>query len=652
MFGPMGGPPVFMRDSENKNNSNRPKKVREFIPYVVKSLKETLKRLLYIYKLVWEARPWILLLMAFMAVFNGIQPLISAYIAKLLLDNLAMAATGTLKNFWDLGGLLILQIGYQLFIHVIMSVSNMVTRMSSELLVNSIKLKIMNKAKTIDLTYFDMPDFYSKLENANREVGSRPIQVLQSSFSIISILISFLGFIAILGSILPFAPLIIVIMSLPMAVVTYKYRRKMFSYMRRRSKDRRQMDYYSNLLVDKDLVKEVKLFDLSDTFIGKYIEIFKTYFNGIKTLIVKEGIWGIIISAVNSTVNGGIFLMIAKRVFDGILTVGDYSLHTNALFSISSSVSSLVSTSASIYEGTLFIDNMIEFMSVEPKIVSILQVPRKIEKHKSHTIEFSHVSFAYPGTDKLVLKDINLTLCQGDTAVLVGLNGAGKTTLLKLLTRLYDPTEGIIYLDGYDLREYDVKELYGIFGIIFQDFGKYAFTVKENIGFGEKDRINDNESIRQAAKKSNAEQFINNLSMGYDTPLMRVFEQSGLELSIGQWQKIAVARAFFRNSDIIILDEPTASLDPMAEQEIFSQFDSLRKDKMTIFVSHRLSSATVATKIICIENGEIAECGTHRELMDLNGKYAELFNTQAKKYIDNSTENTASQKIHNNKTMK
>ena len=208
------------------------------------------------------------------------------------------------------------------------------------------------------------------------------------------------------------------------------------------------------------------------------------------------------------------------------------------------------------------------------------------------------------------------------------------------MTRLYDPTEGVIYLDGHDIREYDVKDLYSMYGMIFQDFGKYAFSVKENIGFGDLNRRSDDELIHDAAEKSNADEFINRLPNGYDTPLMRVFEQSGLELSVGQWQKIAVARAFLRDSDFVILDEPTASLDPMAEQEIFSQFDGLRQGKGTIFVSHRLSSATIASKIIVLENGRIVEEGNHEQLMRLGGKYAELFTTQAKHYIKSTPADT------------
>lgn len=633
MFGPPGGPPPI---HSNVPHPQRPKGIKNIIPFWIDCLKNMIKRLVYIYKLVWDARPALMFILAFMAVFNGVQSIIGAYISKMLLDGLQLAVQGQLESFQTLGLLLLLQILFQLAVTIINSVSNIVTRLSNELLTNSIKLKIMNKAKTIDMAKFDLPEFYSQLENANREAGNRPIQVLQASFSIVSTLISLVGFIAVLGSRLWYAPILIIATTLPSAIITYRYRRKMFSYVRRRSKDRREMDYYSGLLVDKDLVKEVKLFDLSETFIGKYKQIFSNYFKGLKTLIVAEGVWGIVIAILSSIVNGGIFLSIAKSVFDGKMSIGDYSLYTNALFSISTNVSTLISTSASIYEGTLFIDNMIAFMEVEPQLVPSTKSPRKVQHQAQHTIKFKNVSFCYPGTNRYVLKKINLTLRPGETVVLVGLNGAGKTTLLKLLTRLYDPTEGTILLDGYDIREYDVKDLYSMFGIIFQDFGKYAFTVQENIGFGESKRMADTDAIKEAAQKSSADEFIQKLKNGYKTPLMRIFEDAGLELSIGQWQKLAVARAFFRNSDIIILDEPTASLDPLAEQEIFTQFESLSKGKTTIFVSHRLSSATIASKIVVLEYGEIIEIGTHKELMQKNGKYAQLFQTQAHRYIEQS----------------
>jgi ABC-type multidrug transport system fused ATPase/permease subunit len=253
-----------------------------------------------------------------------------------------------------------------------------------------------------------------------------------------------------------------------------------------------------------------------------------------------------------------------------------------------------------------------------------------------HLIEFKNVSFKYPNTERFVIKNVSFTIKPGETIVLVGLNGAGKTTLIKLLTRLYDPTEGQILLDGHDIREYDVGQLYNMFGIIFQDFGKYAVTAKENIAFGEFSKEINEQRIIDSAVASDSSEFIEKLPLGYDTPLMRIFEDSGIELSGGQWQKLSIARAFYSESDILILDEPTAALDPMAEQDIFNRFDQLRADKTSIFVSHRLSSATMADRILVLEYGELIEQGSHRQLMDAKGKYYTLFSTQAKRYIENS----------------
>ena len=397
------------------------------------------------------------------------------------------------------------------------------------------------------------------------------------------------------------------------------------------------MDYYSGLMTNKDLVKEIRLFGLSDIFISRYKEVFKKYFDGLKKLIVKENIWNIFASFITTFVNCLLFLYVAYRVSRGELQIGDYSLYTGALNSISSGVSAVIISTATVFEGTLFIENMIVFMKDKKLIIPSRTEPRKPKRHTGHKIEFKNVSFKYPGTDSYVLKNINITLNPNDTAVLVGLNGAGKTTLIKLLTRLYDPTEGEIYLDGYNLKEYDVTELYNLFGIVFQDFGKYAVTVKENIAFGHAiDKIDD-ERVVKAAEQSNSIDYIEKLPKKFDTHLMRYFEEKGIELSIGQWQKLSIARAFYSESDILILDEPTASLDAIAEQEIFNQFDELRKDKLTLFVSHRLSSATTASKIIVLLDGEVVEEGTHKELMDMRGHYYKLFSTQAKRYITSET---------------
>ena len=633
------------KGDKNQRKVEPPKNLKDLPRYLKETVGGFFTRLFYIFRMVWQTGHWILVAMLLVAVFTGVFPVIISVISKDILNALQAAVSQTSDDPIAIWGssvfyLIIFLFVFKIFEDIISRVKSFVSRIAGEKVVRFVRLEIMNKAKTLDIASFDRPAFYEKLENANREAGHRPIQVLSETFDMMSAVIKLISYVIVVIAEpdMWWMALIMVVISIPNTIINFMYRRKTVNYMWRRSKERRQMSYYSDIMVNKDMVKEVRMFGLSDVFIKKYSDTFNVYYKGLRRLICSEYAWHIGLAIVHSAATCVFYILIAQKVLTGDLGIGDYTLYTGALTSVSATVGSLITLSAHIYEGTLFIDNLISFVKTEQTVVPSIEKPAEIAHGKPHTIEFENVSFAYPESEKMVLKNINLKFRPGETVVLVGLNGAGKTTFIKLLTRLYDPTEGRILLDGRDIKEYDIAELYKTFGIIFQDFGKYAASVSENIEFGNVNKTSDPEKVREAARQANADAFIGKLSDSFDTPLMRIFESNGTELSIGQWQKLAIARAFYSDADILILDEPTASLDPMAEQEIFNQFDELRHDKTTIFVSHRLSSATIASKIIVLEYGELVEEGTHKELMEKRGKYYELFNTQARRYFESEPE--------------
>ncbi len=623
-----------------------PKHIREVPGYLWRVVSGFFIRLFYIIGLVWETSPFLLIVMSLLCIGGGLIPIWGAVISKDLLNavNEVLSANGIhveesiVSSFTGvLSGVaffIILQFVFQLLKRLIVRLQVTVNSLAGEMVSNHIKIKLMNKAKTVDLASYDNPQFYEKLENANREAGIRPISILSSAFDIISSVISCVGFIVLLANIGWVAPVAILLLAAPTAIINYVFRNRKFWYMRMGSKERRQLMYYSDVVTNKDLVKEMRLMNLSDTFIAKYETTFQRYFKGLKKLIVQEGFWQIIGALISLLAEGVLFFYVAYNVVKGNLTVGDYSMYAGALTSIGGFASTIIAATATIYEGTLFIENVRAFMKEEAQIVSRQTIPEKVKKHAPHTVTFEGVSFRYPGTDVDVIQNFNATIHPGEKVVLVGLNGAGKTTLIKLVTRLYDPTEGRILLDGVDIRNYEPSQLYSIFGIIFQDFGKYAITVGENIALGNVEGGYDLQKVKEAAKRANISEYIESLPNGYDTPLMRWFEENGTEFSIGQWQKLSIARAFYGDNDILILDEPTASLDALAEQEIFDEIAALAQDKTVIFVSHRLSSATTADKILVVDGGRLVEVGSHGELMEKGGIYHQLFTTQASHYLE------------------
>lgn len=628
-------PPRMGHDPNEANRAKKPENIRDIPRYVKDLIVPTVSRLFYIFRLVWDTKKSLLFLQLFMSVFNGVAPVVGSLISAEILNKLAQVYSGVAMAFSVITVLLVAQFAYMILQNIISQVNNLVTNLAGEQIANHVKMKIMDKAKSIDMVSYDMPEFYSKMENANREASMRPMMVMNQTFQIISSVINVASYVAVLAAVNAIAPVLIIIVAVPQTIINFYLGRKNVNYMFLSSKTRRQMDYYSQTVVNKDMAKEIRMLGLGDTFVKKYAVAFKEYYTGLKKLRYKAAILNLSMVVVTNAVYCALYISLARGVFDGLYEVGSFALYTGAITSIGAGVNTLINTLANIYESTLFINNLKAFLEEKPHIVPLIGEGIPVEHHISHRIEFENVYFRYPGTSHDVIKNMSFTIEPGEAIVIVGLNGAGKTTLIKLLMRLYDPSEGRILLDGRDIREYDPEDLYSIFGVVFQDFGKYAVTVSENIEFGDIDKTSDEVAVEDAAEQSGADVFIEKLPKGYHTPLMRYFEADGIELSIGQWQKLSIARAFYSDSDILILDEPTASLDPMAEQEIFNRFNSLRKGKTSIFISHRLSSATTADKILVIEDGQLIEQGSHQQLMRDGGRYSELFKTQAAHYIEN-----------------
>ncbi len=398
----------------------------------------------------------------------------------------------------------------------------------------------------------------------------------------------------------------------------------------RQTPAKREMDYLRILGGSKETAKELKLFGLSSFLVGRYTKL-SNELHEQNVGLAKRRLWvGALLTLLGTLGYYGSYAFVIYQTVIGVLTIGTLTFLTGAIAGASTNIQAVFSTFSTIADQALFITDLLEFFGLQPKVFSkpgALPAPRPIRKG----FEFQDVSFAYPGQTRLVLSNVSFRLEPSERIALVGENGQGKTTIVKLLTRLYDPTGGRILLDGLDLREYDVDDLWKEIGVIFQDFMRYDLTAAENIGIG---RIQDQENIfrvRSAAQKSLAEQVIRQLPKGYEQILGRRFE-GGVDLSGGEWQKIALARAYLRDAQLLILDEPTAALDAKSEHEVFQRFAELTKGKMALLISHRFSTVKMADRILVLENGRIAEEGHHEELLRNKGRYAEMFELQAASY--------------------
>jgi ATP-binding cassette, subfamily B, bacterial len=584
-------------------------------------------------ELVWSTRRDLTIVLAILTLIAGVLPAAAAYVGQLIVDGVVAAIelhrqlgitdTSQVLIFVALEAAIIAAIaGSQRGISVCQSLLR-------ALLGQRINVMILQKALTLRLAHFEDSEFYDKLTRARREASTRPLSLVNRTFGLVQNGISLLSYAVLLVQFSPWAVVILVLGGIPSFAAEAKFSGDKFRLFRWRSPESRMQMYLETVLAREDYAKEVKLFRLGPKLLNRYQEIFEQLYAEDRILTLRRDFWGFVLGLIGTAAFYGAYAWIAVSAIQGTITLGQMTMYLLLFRQGQSAVSASLSSISGMYEDNLYLSNLYEYLEQEVPTPPGQLVTGPLP---GDGVRFENVAFTYPGNTEPALRDITLHIKPGQSLALVGENGSGKTTLIKLLTRLYTPDSGRIVLDGLDLQEWDTESLRARIGVIFQDFGRYQLRVGENIGAGDMENFEDRVRWMEAAEKGMAASFIETMPEGYDTQLGKWFK-GGRELSGGQWQKIALSRAFMRTqADILVLDEPTATMDAKAEASLYEHFRDLCGGKMTILISHRFSTVRMADQIVVIQNGTVTEQGSHDELMDRGGQYAELFTLQAKGY--------------------
>ena len=494
-----------------------------------------------------------------------------------------------------------------------------------------VNLIILEKAAAVSYGKFEDPDFMNRLTLARREASSRPLDLVQQALALVRHGITLAGFAALLVALGYWAVAVLVITAIPPFIAEARHGQALFLLQRARSQKNRKLFYLESVLTTEQTVKEVKLFSLGRWLIALYRDVQIGFHSEETTLARRRGIESFLLGLLAMIALYATYGFIVAKTVAGALTLGSMTLYIGVFRQGQQTLQSALSAIARAYEDNLFMTNLFEYLGVpedEPEPEAFPEATTALDK--APRVEFDHVGFRYPDADRDALADITLVIEPGETLALVGRNGAGKTTLIKLLVGLYRPTSGRILIDGQDVATMSAAELRGKIGVIFQDFARFQFSAGDNVGVGWLPARDDTGAIEQAIDAAGAEEVIERLPKGLETPLGRAF--GGDDLSVGQWQRIALARAFMRKSRLLILDEPTAAMDAEAEHEIFQRFRDLKANRTALLITHRFSTARMADRIVVFEGGRVVELGTHATLMANNERYAKMFRLQAEGY--------------------
>ncbi len=588
-------------------------------------------------RLVWSTSAVLTVMLGLLSLAQGFMPAVTVTISGLVIDSVVRAIR--IQSITPIWLPVVLQLGAALASSLLSTFSNTVQQLLQEQVANRVQLDILKKANTLDLSFFENPESYDKIRQAANQSSYQPVTMISQTFDLGRTIVTLFTLIFLLLHLAWWLAIVALIVPIPAFFSSTRYGWRGYQLMRRQSPERRLMAYFVTLMTTDTYNKEIKLFNLGDFFTGKFWRLATDLYKQDKKLLLRRYFTNFAWSGLTIVANSAIYFYIALQAVLGRISLGGLTLYTQTAVQVGQNFQGLLNGISSTYENTLYVNTLFEFLEYSPRIVPPPN-PRPLDSAvevEGLGIEFRDVSFTYPGKDpetQAALKHVSFTIRAGEAIALVGRNGAGKTTLVKLLTRLYDPDEGEILIGGRNIKEYDLRELREQVGVIFQDYVNYYMTAQENIGVGRVDKIEQRELVMSAARKSGANAVIEQLPHGYDTMLGRWFKdlKESTQLSGGEWQKIALARAFMRDARILVLDEPTSALDAQAEHEVFTHFRQLTEGKTAVFISHRFSTVRLADRIFVIENGSILESGSHRELIALHGRYAELFDLQAEAY--------------------